>query len=84
MFFQYLYINFFKFQKSHAVEFGEFPFVYPQFYHVKKFRNNITDVNKVLFPPYYITFPNTGDEQENNDLTHLYSPCTVCFEVNYT
>lgn len=36
MFFQYLYINFFIFQKSHAVEFGEFPFVYPQFHHVKK------------------------------------------------
>lgn len=36
MFLQYLYINFFIFQKSHAVEFGEFPFVYLQFYHIKQ------------------------------------------------
>lgn len=69
MFFRYLYVNFFIFQKSHAVEFGEFPFVYPQFYHVKK----IQDVNKVYF--YHII--SLSPTQEMNKKTMISHTCIL-------
>lgn len=74
MFFQYSYINFFIFQKSHAVEFGEFPFVYPQFYHVKKNSGIILEMS-IRFYFYHII--SLSPTQEMNKKTMISHTCIL-------